>query len=174
MTSRTTQPVSWWNSKLSSKAVGTIGFGVFAEEVIPEGQVLAVWGGRIITTEERNTLPEVVERYTVQVESDLHLMCTVEEAGVAENFNHSCTPNAGIQGQIVLVALRTIQPGEHVCFDYAMSESDPNFQMTCECKSPNCRHLVTGNDWKNPELQERYRNYFSTYIQRIIDIGIKE
>ena len=141
---------------------------MFAAEPIAEGEVLAVWGGFIVQTAERHQLPEIVERYTIQIEQELHLMCgpLVDDA---EYFNHSCDPNAGLQGQVVLVAMRPVAAGEHVCFDYAMSESDPTFEMSCACGSALCRHHVTGNDWRLPDLQRRYRGYFSPYIQRMID-----
>src|SRR5579859_7198477 len=112
--------VSWWNPKLVSEDASTMGRGVFATDHIAEGELLAAFGGRIITTEARNQLPEVTERYTLQVEKDLHLACEIDEAGVAEHFNHSCAPNAGLQGQIILVAMRAITSGEQVYFDYAM------------------------------------------------------
>ena len=31
-----------------------------------------------------------------------------------------------------------------------------------------CRGLITGGDWKRPELQERYAGFFSSYITRKI------
>ncbi len=145
-----------------------MGLGVFASQPISESEILAVWGGQVITTEERSRLPESVERYAIQIERDLHLTCNADEVGLAEYFNHSCAPNAGLQGQIVLVAMRAIPAGEQVCFDYAMSEADPDFSMECACGQPACRHRITGRDWQIPELQTRYRGYFSSYIQRMI------
>ena len=84
-------------------------------------------------------------------------------------MNHSCNPNAGLQGQITLVALRNIAAGEQICFDYAMSDAHPDFYLDCACGTPQCRGKVTGNDWMIPELQERYKGYFSPYIQRQIE-----
>jgi uncharacterized protein len=154
-----TNYVSWWDPKLVSKPVSTIGFGVVATQLLAQGELLAVWGEKVITTKYRNLLPEAIERYTIQVETDLHLACDSDEAGVAEHFNHSCMPNAGLQGQIVLVAMRDIAVGEDVCFDYAMSEADPDFKMVCVCNQPNCHHMIIGNDWQIPELQQRYIGY---------------
>ncbi len=39
----------------------------------------------------------------------------------------------------------------------------------CLCSSPVCRHTVTGNDWMLPELQKRYKGYFSPFLQHRID-----
>jgi len=83
--------------------------------------------------------------------------------------NHSCDPNCGMSGQIALVALRPLEPGEEICFDYAMSDGTPYDQFPCGCGAATCRGRVSGDDWQRPELWERYRGYFSPYLQRRID-----
>jgi len=83
--------------------------------------------------------------------------------------NHCCNPNAGLSGQIALVAMRDIQPGEEICFDYAMSDTRPYDEFACDCGAPNCRRHVTGSDWQLPELQKRYAGYFAPHVQRKID-----
>ena len=82
-------------------------------------------------------------------------------------INHSCDPNVGFDGQIVYVATRNIEPGEELCHDYAMERTDDYF-LECHCGSELCRKKISGNDWKIPELQERYRNYFSSHILKKI------
>jgi hypothetical protein len=74
-----------------------------------------------------------------------------------------------LSGQITLVAIRDIEPNEEVCFDYAMSDSSDYDEFECHCGTTSCRTKVTGLDWKLPELQRRYRGYFSPYLQRRID-----
>jgi hypothetical protein len=34
------------------------------------------------------------------------------------------------------------------------------YEMTCNCGSPLCRGIVTGEDWKRPELQARYGDHW--------------
>jgi len=85
------------------------------------------------------------------------------------HLNHSCEPNLGLQGQIVYVALRDIGVDEELTFDYAMNEDDPNEIMKCQCGADSCRNVITGVDWKKPEIQSRYNGYFSWFIQRRID-----
>lgn len=43
--------------------------------------------------------------------------------------------------------------------------------MTCGCGRPRCRGTITGDDWQLANLPERYRGYFSWYLQRKIDEG---
>ena len=85
-------------------------------------------------------------------------------------INHSCDPNVGFRGQVVYVALRDIRAGEELCHDYAMERSD-DYALDCHCGSPLCRGKVSGEDWKLPELQQRYGDYFSIYIRNKFERG---
>ncbi len=144
------------------------GFGVFACEPIHAGELLAVWEGRLIRFPELEQLSPLRRRITVQVEEDFYLT-SISEPEPADYFNHSCDPNAGMQGQLTLVAMRDIHPGEEICFDYAMTDGSPYDEFVCMCGSPACRGRITGDDWQNPDLQMRYHGYFSTYLQKRID-----
>jgi len=84
--------------------------------------------------------------------------------------NHSCTPNIGIQGQIVFVAMRDIQAGEELTHDWATTDDD-TYEMQCHCGAENCRGIITGQDWRRKDLQEKYRDYMAWYLQRKIDRG---
>ncbi len=53
--------------------------------------------------------------------------------------------------------------------DYAMCDGSPYDEFDCECGSPLCRGRVTGEDWRNPELWQRYAGHFSPYLARRID-----
>lgn len=144
------------------------GMGVYAREFVAKGERLMVWGGAIVDDAHLQELPEVLRSHSVQVEEGLYLASVIADDD-ADFINHSCAPNAGLNGQIVVVAMRDIHPGEEVCFDYAMSDSSPYDEFTCQCGTPVCRGRVTGNDWMRPELQERYQGYFSPYLQRRIE-----
>lgn len=141
--------------------------GIFAREPIERGEIISVWGGEILTRREVKHLPERFQHYAMQVEEEFFL------AGIGEDdtnyFNHSCSPNAGLSGQLVLIAMRGIAQDEEICFDYAMTDGSDYDEFQCECGAPNCRKIVRGTDWQNPELQERYRGYFIPYLQRRIE-----
>lgn len=87
----------------------------------------------------------------------------------AQYFNHSCNPNAGLRGQLNLVAMRDIAPDEEVTFDYAMvlycGKGAKPYQLECACGAPSCRGIVTDDDWQRPELQARYDGYFTWFLQ---------
>ena len=82
--------------------------------------------------------------------------------------NHSCDPNIGVQGQIVFVAMREIEAGEELTHDWATTDDD-TYEMECRCRARNCRQVITGQDWRKRELQEKYRGFFSWYLQDKID-----
>jgi SET domain-containing protein len=144
------------------------GYGVFARQPVQAGELLTVWGGQVVNLEQLRQLPESNQHHAVQVEEGLYL-APIGPGEPADYFNHSCSPNAGLRGQIALVAMRDIQPDEEVCFDYAMTDGTPYDEFECACGSAHCRQRITGDDWKKPDLWERYAGYFSPYLQRRID-----
>jgi uncharacterized protein len=166
---------SWLSPKAHAKQSKSHGNGVFALEDIAKGERIAVFGGDIMLIDEIDSLPAELQDYPMQIE-DRFVIGSRTNKGPENTdfFNHSCDPNAGIKGQIFLVAMRNIAKGEEITFDYAMTvaesdESDIVFEMNCECGSPKCRKIITENDWKSPELQTRYSGFFSQYIQEKID-----
>jgi hypothetical protein len=162
-------PMHYLSPKLEARpAPNKGGMGVYACEPIRRGEVVAMWGGRVIPVEEIYYYNEELRRYLIQVEEGLFLTPSWPTEP-AEYFNHSCDPNTGLSGQSALVAMRDIEAGEEVCFDYAMSESHPLFEFDCHCGTALCRGRTSAEDWRNRELQIRYAGYFSPYLQRRIE-----
>src|SRR5690606_15741605 len=77
-------------------------------------------------------------------------------------------PNCGIKGQVSLVAMRNIHPGEEICYDYAMTDASAYDEFECACASEACRGRITGSDWMNEFLQKKYEQHFSAYIRQKI------
>jgi len=144
------------------------GYAVFALKPFLKDEVLAVWGGQVVTLEQVLALPPEEQGHTIQIYDELYL-APMDMVEPADYVNHSCDPNAGLRGQITLVAMRPIAPGEEITFDYAMADSSSFDEFECACGSPHCRGRVTGHDWQRHELWRRYDGYFSTYLQKRID-----
>ncbi|MGV1014625.1 MAG: SET domain-containing protein [Methyloceanibacter sp.] len=144
------------------------GKSVVARAVIEPGELIGVWSGKIVPAEALDALPEEIRRHTVQIEEGLYLSSSTA-ADPPDFINHSCEPNAGLEGQIAIVALQRILPGQEVTIDYAMCDGSPYDEFDCACGTPSCRGRVTGEDWRNPILWERYAGHFSPYLQRRID-----
>jgi uncharacterized protein len=162
------QPSSYLSSKLEGrpKANGS-GNGIYALQPIFKGELVAVFGGVVYEWDAFIHLSERERSLCIQVEDRLFLV--PRPIGEGDYVNHSCNPNAGLSGQIGLVAMRDIKMDEEVCFDYAMSDTMPYDEFDCGCGNTNCRGAVGGNDWQKPELQKRYAGFFAPHVQRKID-----
>jgi uncharacterized protein len=162
------QPSSYLSSKLEGRLkADESGNSIFAIKPIKKGELIAVFGGVVYEWETFIHLPERERMLCLQVE-DRHFLVP-RPIGEGDYVNHSCNPNAGLSGQIGLVAMRDIKIGEEVCFDYAMCDTMPYDEFECLCGAPTCRGSVGGNDWQRPELQKRYAGFFSPHVQRRID-----
>lgn len=163
------RPSSYLSPKLEARAhPAKGGQGVFARQAVAAGELLLVWGGEIYTHEQYLQVPSERQPHFIQVEEGLYLGAP-DRPEPADYLNHCCSPNAGLSGQIALVALRDIQAGEEICIDYATSDGSPYDEFECACGAAECRGRVTGDDWRDPALQEKYAGYFSPYLQRRID-----
>jgi uncharacterized protein len=162
------QPSSWLAPSLvGRRGLAKGGHGVFARRPIAEGELLAVFGGTVLSAEQLRSASPTFRRLSLQIDEDLFVVSTVE--GPADWFNHACDPNGGLRGQLSLVALRPISAGEEVCYDYAMSDGSAYDEFPCDCGSVHCRGQVTGNDWQLPALWARYGEHFSPYLLARID-----
>jgi uncharacterized protein len=143
------------------------GRGLVATAPIAAGEIVAIKGGHIVDTATLQSLPEKLQNSDVQIADGFHLVA-LEEAEyepVMLFINHSCEPNVGFAGNIVLVAMRDIAAGEELTTDYAMFD-DYDGDMECRCGTPSCRGTIDGHDWQRPELQRKYGAYFSWYLLR--------
>ncbi len=164
---------SWTHPKLTQKKSSAHGKGNFALGPIAQGELLMVFGGYVMTRAEERALPEAINDNGIFVTPDLVIgIKNLSEIESATFVNHSCDPNAGIKGQIFLVAMRDIVAGEEITFDYAMalhrSPNNPPYTFDCECGAPVCRKKVTDEDWKSPELRKKYAGYFQYYLEELI------
>lgn len=141
--------------------------GVFAVEAIRSGETVVAFGGYSLMRDELDRLPAARRMHAIQIDEDLFLVGP-DPAEPGDFVNHSCDPNLGISGNVVLKAMRDIDAGEELTFDYAMCDSDDYDEFVCECNQPGCRGKITGSDWLLPELQERYRGWYSAYLARRI------
>ena len=142
------------------------GRGLFATEPIPAGDIVAIKGGHIVDTATLHALSERLRNSEIQIADGFHLVAlrAEEYEPVMLFINHSCEPNVGFAGNVVLVAMRNVAAGEELTTDYALFD-DSDERMECRCGTPACRSHISGRDWQLPALQRRYGGYFSTHLR---------
>jgi len=142
------------------------GKGLFAVRSIKQGEIVAAKGGHIFNGKTLARVERRVGPAEIMIADDLFIgpVSKRERSGAMLFLNHSCAPNVGIQGQIVMVALRNIRSGEELTIDYAMTD-DYGYKMKCDCGAKNCRKIITGRDWKRKDLQKKYKGHFSMFLQ---------
>jgi hypothetical protein len=154
---------SWLTPRAEVRDAGRKGKGIFAIAPISRGETVAGFGGQVFDGEAFDRLDQDRRTHSIQIDAGLYLV-NPADLEPADYANHSCEPNAGLAGNVLVVAMTDIEAGAEICFDYAMCDADDYDEFVCECGTPSCRRLVTGADWKRPELQARYAGYFSAYL----------
>ena len=80
-------------------------------------------------------------------------------------MNHSCDGNVGFDEWGDFVAIKEIESGNEMTYDYALSESNPLFKMECKCGNKNCRKIITGNDWKDKNFRNANLKHMLPYLR---------
>lgn len=164
---------SWLNPKLAIRNDNCRKVGIFALEPLWKGEKLAVFGGHVMLISEE-AQGSTGSCHALQIDEQFVLGTRhgheIEDTGF---IHHSCSPNAGFDGSIILVAMRAITLDEQITFDHAMCMHASRWRQTpyrrkCDCGAKSCRGFVTEDDWRNPELRHRYKGYFSGYLQKKI------
>lgn len=167
------EPECWLHPDIEIKPSTIAQLGLFARTAIAPSTVVSRLGGRLVTGGDlRQIFSEAARRPghpfvdTITVGEDLHL---VLPPGQANHYgNHSCDPNLWWADAYTLVARRPIAAGEEVTSDYATSSGVADFAMECSCGSSLCRGVITGEDWRRPELRARYGDHWIPALLRRI------
>ena len=163
---------TWLDPRIEFRKSRISGDGMFAREPIKKGETVCIVGGMVMTDSEFAAFQATHSLYnSIQIDDHLHL---VEDPEITQSLdgsmNHSCDSSAWMEDEVTLVARRDIESGEEVTVDYALFTTQSNWMLDnrCHCGSPYCRRIITGDDWRRKEVQERYRNHFSPFINRRI------
>ena len=162
--------LSYISPKAAVKESSIQGRGLFAVKPIKRGEIVCIKGGHIFNRETLEQITEKLGPAEIQIGEDLFIgpLDEEEREGSMIFSNHSCDPNIGVKGQIVFVALRDIAAGEELTHDWATTDDD-TYEMECKCGAPNCRKVVTGQDWRRRDLQKKYAGYMSWYLTQKIN-----
>jgi hypothetical protein len=159
--------LNWLTPLAETRPAGTKGWGSFAREHIAAGTTVAGFGGYAVPRAVLDTLSADRASRSIQVDDDLFLVSN-DDPEPGDMLNHSCEPTCGLMGGTILVAMRDIAPGEELTFDYATCDGSDYDEFVCACAAPTCRGVVSGTDWRLPELHAKYAGWFSPYLARRI------
>ncbi|MBN8226778.1 SET domain-containing protein-lysine N-methyltransferase [Corallococcus macrosporus] len=143
------------------------GMGAFATRRIRKGARIIEYIGERITQAEADVRydDESMERhhtFLFNLDDD-----TVLDAGTLHNesryINHSCEPNCQSlidKGHIHIYALRAIEPGEELTYDYAYErtpemDADAEALYVCRCGTPSCRGTILAPEKKAPARRKK-------------------
>jgi hypothetical protein len=135
---------------------------VFAKSVIQKGEVIAAFDGKIYD-DDFEPWTEDLLNHAIQFGKAIWR----DSNGIARLINHSCDPNCGIKDLFKIVAMRKIEAGEHITWDYEMTErNDWGWKMKCKCGSPLCRKTI--GDYRNMPIpiRKKYGKYISSWLRK--------
>jgi SET domain-containing protein len=168
---------TWTDPRIEFRQSRISDNGMFAREPIKQGETVCIVGGMVMTDSEFESFQAAHPTYnSIQINDHLHL---VEDPQITRSLegsmNHSCDSNTWMADEVTLVARRDIASGEEATVDYALFTTQSNWMLDrrCRCGSPYCRRIITGDDWRREEVQERYRDHFSPFINRRIERRMK-
>jgi len=122
-------------------------------------------GGEVLTDEEFRAR-DLGKYSSLAIDDGLNLL--IDSDGPTTFGNHSCDANLWMADEVTLTARRPIAAGEEVTVDYATHTAGLAWSMACNCGSPHCRRIVTNEDWRRPDVQERYAGHFSPFLNHRI------
>lgn len=129
------------------------GRGMFATVPIPKGTRIIEYTGERITKAEGFRREELRRRraarggdgciYTFELNTRVDIDGRVLW-NTARYINHSCSPNCEsqiVRGRVWVVALRKIQPGEELTYDYYY-DYDHHREHPCRCGAADCAGYI--------------------------------
>ncbi len=147
--------------------------GVFAAKFIPKGTRIIEYVGEKLTKAQSDKRADVYLEeneknpdkngavYIFELNKKYDIDGNVPN-NPAKYINHSCDPNAEtdiIRGKIWVIALRDIEKGEEITYDYCY-DLDSWEDHPCRCGSKNCLGYIVGEDHRaklKKELEKKKR-----------------
>lgn len=158
-------PHRWVNPKAQISESAIHGIGLVAVEDIPNNEVIIMYGGVIVPHTDIAKYHQLIGQYNLPLDENFSIAPTsmeeIEKTGVV---NHSCEPNLGFNNLISFKTIKDVSRGEELVLDYAFIGGYPK-SFNCNCSTASCRKVITQDDWKNKELQEKYGEYFAPYLR---------
>lgn len=136
-----------------------IGQGLFANDNIEKGEVIAEFDG-VIYEKGKTLWTDELRNHVIQFEQNKWR----DSKGFARYINHSCDPNCGVKELFKIVAMRNINKGEELTWDYEMTEDNDVWRMQCKCGSAICRKEIGAYRNMPEDIRQKYKGYISDWL----------
>jgi len=129
--------------------------GLYAAKNIKSGKTVINYKGKLITKKETDTNPKfdndkAIYLFNLNTRYDLDGDFKYNDARL---INHSCNPNCEVEGKglkLWINAIRDIQKGEELSYDYGFGYDEDYKQFVCKCGAKNCVGYIVreGSRWR--------------------------
>ena len=154
------------NRRIQTRRSGVHGKGVFAVSDFAQGETIIEYVGEIITWKEalrRHPHDPKDPNHTFYFHIDETHVIDAKYGGNSSRWiNHSCKPNCEpdeVEGRIFIKALRDIQAGEELNYDYGLVIEAPltpalKLEYPCWCGAKKCRGTLLSSTSEFPKEEK--------------------
>lgn len=130
-------------------------------ERIPAGAMVTRCRGKVQSLSQVHP-----EARVMQIDHDAYLAEDLDNPSVDDFINHSCKPNLGfLDGTPVHYALRDIEAGEELCYDYSTCMNEAGWTIPCLCGSSCCRGTINSHCDLPAHVQARLQKTSLHYLR---------
>ena len=140
--------------------------GLYASRDIKKGTKIIEYKGKIITTEQTENDPKFDNGKAIYL-FNLNKKYDLDgdfKFNTARLINHSCEPNCEVYGtglKVWVYAIKDINKGDELSYDYGFSYDEDYKQFPCKCGSKKCIGYIVreGSRWRIKKLRnQRYKS----------------
>ena len=134
--------------RIEVRESGVHGRGVYATKPIPKGARIIEYTGRRVLWENVPNDPDDPHTFLFGLDNGIEVIDPTIRGNEARWINHSCDPNCEAieeeDERVFIYALRDLQQGEELFYDYALQVDEPITrevaeESRCFCGSSRCR-----------------------------------
>ena len=136
--------------------------GLYASRDIKKGTKIIQYKGKIITTDQTENDPKFDNGKAIYL-FNLNKKYDLDgdfKFNTARLINHSCEPNCEVYGtglKVWVYAIKNINKGEELSYDYGFSFDEDYKQFPCKCGSKKCIGYIVreGSRWRIKKLKNQ-------------------
>jgi SET domain-containing protein len=121
--------------------------GCYTTTPISAGTFVVEYTGPRLTKEAADErYNEQEETYLFGLDDGVHV---IDGFGPAAFINHSCDPNCEtdeLEGRVWIIALRDIEAGEELTYDYNLYDGEDEDESPCACGAKSCRGTLFSDE----------------------------